>query len=269
MRAVNIIASILFPLVVSGHLCAAEVPPLGQMATIVSAALQRRLCYEVYWGGNENYRRDVPLPVNVLVEGSRFYARIENLETAPTGEPLAGLYVGGLAQQGARVIKSFEFRQSEFWDGAADVFMPWLQARFVKGPVISIELTLPSTCGPHYDPPCAEKDRMVSNVVATIRQLLRWAVEHPTETLPAYPDEVHVAIADFNVDYPDTYVLVEGTNQVFGVALHDPDGKDEPAYQQSANYAVSQEHGKENLARLIPKIRTHGIGRTIVLTQRR
>jgi hypothetical protein len=115
---------------------------------------------------------------------------------------------------------------------------------------------------------------MVGNVVASVRELLRWPVEHPPQAVPADAGEVHLVIADFNVDDPDTYAFVEETREVFRVALHDPDAADERTYQHEGKYIVgeavtgtnlSEEDIKEATARLTAKIRAHGILRTIVL----
>jgi hypothetical protein len=276
MSRTNVITLTLYAIVLGTKALAAEAPSPNGTPGLIDVALKRRLCFEVYWWGSGDYRRGVPLAVNAIIDRDWFYARIEKLRPGlgPEAEPWTGLYEGTLNSQGARVVTNSASPESKFWDeGVVGTFKPWLRQWFAERPTISLDVIIPADCSPRYDPPSAEKDRMMANVVASVQRALEGFAARRAGGFPPYPNQVHVLIADFNIDYPNTYVLIEEPLEFYSVALHEPNGTDEKAYQREGNYiagsaitgTLSEEDIRAEEARLAGLIRAHGIPRTIVL----
>jgi hypothetical protein len=234
-----------------------------RLAEVKRLIVERR-CYELYWqGGIVQGELGTSRPLKIVFEDNRFYARIDPAGFVGPNRQAWRLNYIGETRDGRMclLVKNYEFDLDE---------------KFATGPSIQDTLTMPSDCTPHYNPSSAEKDRMMENVAASMRQALHGFADHPAEGLPQYPNEVRLVIGDFNVDYPYTYVLVEEPPELYRIALHDPDGDADAddTYQREGKYIVgeavtgtnlSEEDIKEATARLTAKIRAHGIPRTIVL----
>jgi hypothetical protein len=76
--------------------------------------------------------------------------------------------------------------------------------------------------------------------------------------------EVTLIIADFNIDYPYTYIMVEPVNEVYRVTLHDPQNYDSDEYEREGEYPFGEEYSVSK--ELLEKIHKHGIIRKITLT---
>jgi len=219
----------------------------------IKKAVTDSLCYDVYWAGGwghgEDYRRGVPLPFKLLIEGEKFYARVDPIGfVGKYRQPMMADRIGFDRGDRAVVVTNYE---------------PDVDRKFLTGSLIEDTLTIPTDCTPRYDPPTPQKERMLQTVVNTMQRELSWLVR---EGIANYPNEVTLIIADFNVDYPSTYLLVEPPGNLYTVTLHDPEHYESDKYERGGQYPSRNIQIKPHLKPLLAKIRKHGIIRKIVLT---
>jgi hypothetical protein len=217
----------------------------SQLAQIKSAII-RSLCYVVYWGGGDfYYRTGIPLPTKIKIEGNKFYAKIKDV--GKYGKPYVSAYQVGLLKTaktgGAVVTHNFEIGMDK------DLF-------FKGESVVDDVLTIPTDCTPKYDPMTPKKERMIKTIVNSMKDTFsRWV----KTDIAKFPRELTLIIADFNIDYPQIYVLVEPMNEFFRVTLHDPQNYD----KDDDEYMFGEEHRMPKSIQ--EKVRKHGIIRKIVL----
>jgi hypothetical protein len=135
--------------------------------------------------------------------------------------------------------------------------------KFAAGPLITDTLTIPTDCTPRYEPLTRQKGRMVETVVSTLQKRLSAWMQRGIAT---YPREVTLNIADFNVDYPSTYILVEPPVELYTATLHKVSDYDSDEYERDGEYPLGEIRMKPHMKDLLEKIRKHGIVRKIVLT---
>lgn len=246
MTSKRAILVLLFLVGINLSLAAAD----GQQLSRIKELIVERRCYELYFqGGVVEEEAGTSRPLKVAFDDHRFYARIDPAGfSGPSHQPWQLNYIGEIDGNRIRLL----IKNSE----------PDLDEKFASSSVIQDTLTMPANCEFHYDPDTREKQRMLDKVVQAVQATLASAA--PTESGSRYPAHVKLTVANFNVDYPYAYVLVEEPQLLFSVALHDPNDSDEAAYQ-AGDYWVGQQYGKQKLARITPNIRVHGITRTIVL----
>lgn len=221
--------------------------------TAAKDALSRYICFEVYWWGR-NYPVG-PLPLQVKINQRRFLAWVEDIEASPRIQVI-GFYTGRLKDGRGAVISM---------SGHNAKLSPPDRTEYeaVAGDPIADTLTVPTDCTPTYDPITPQKERMLETVVSTLRIRLSSFVRNG---VAKYPKEVTLTIADFNVDYFETYILVDPPNDLAGelytVNLHDPTNYDGDEYERDGEYPFGVRRLSE---RLVEKIRRHGIIRKIRL----
>jgi hypothetical protein len=213
----------------------------------IKTAVTRSLCYDVYWGGGRFYRKGVPLPLKIKIEGTKFYAQLQDV--GDLGKRSVSLYQIGLVRAESAVV-THNFERG-------------LEKRFLDTPVISDVLTIPTDCTPRYDPPAPQKERMLQTVVSTLKKQLSSFVR---AGVWKYPSGVRLTIADFNVDYPSTYILVEPPGHLYSVTLHNPQDYDSDLYERQGEYPFGEIRVRPHHRPLLAKIRKHGIVRKITLT---
>ena len=218
----------------------------------IQRAVVSSLCYDIYWqgdfGSGENYRRAEPLPFVLVLRGEKFYMRIMPVGVLPNGQPFEARRVG-LDRLDRTIVASNSAYEWErvFADG------PWIQGR----------LMIPRDCTPHYASSTPQKERMLATVLSTMeRTLSRFRQREPMK----YPRTLDLVIADFNVEYPMTYVLVDSEHAVYTIALHNAQDFDSDAYEREGIYPVGYRVIGPHTKELIEKIRKHGIRRAIVLS---
>ncbi len=133
--------------------------------------------------------------------------------------------------------------------------------RFTSGSVMKDTLTIPADCAPRYDPPTPQKEQMVKTVVSTMKMLLNG---YSRDGISKYPPEVKIVIADFNTDYPYTYVLVEPAKELYTVVFHDPEDYDNDEYGRDGEYGTGEEYHLYTY--ILTQIRENGIVRKIAIT---
>jgi len=241
--------------------------------TVVKNAVVRYSCFQVYWHG-WNRKQGTPLPLQLRIEGDehlslpyeikadgkRFIAWIKGVEFH-RGNRIDQFLTGRVSNDSAAIILSEGYN--------ADLRPPVPghaenRSRFKGSQVITDTLTIPTDCTPRYDSPTPQKERMLRAVVTTMEKRLSSFVRTGAAQ---YPKEVTLIIADFNVDYPSTYILVDlpGELYTYSVTLHDPQDYDSDQYEREGEYPFGNIRIKPEHKELLAKIRKHGIVRKIIL----
>lgn len=227
----------------------------------IRESLSRNFCYEVYWEAGANYKLGSSLQVEMKFVGEKFLVWINNMEMKGPYH-VAGFYTGRLKDEKGVIIRreSYNIDLKPHVPGYSEN-----RSLFEKNTVIKDTIIIPSDCTPHYDPQTPKKELMLRTVVSTVqKQLNRWG----GQGIVKYPHELTLVIADFNIDYPSTYVLVEQTKNLYSVTLHDPQNYDSDEYERNGEYPLGEVYNQSKTKSLIAKVRKHGIIQKIVLVAR-
>src|SRR5262249_3714099 len=110
-----------------------------------------------------------------------------------------------------------------------------------------------------------EKTRMTDAVFRAMEREVKVYSSPHRSAEPENGKTLSLKVGDFNVDYPWAFVLVEPAEAVYEVALHDPDGKDEHAYQERGEYLYRTIDDDSDRRSLSSRIQAHAITRTLVV----
>lgn len=226
---------------------------------LVKDAIIRSICHEVYWD-EQRYRLGAVLPLEIKMEGARFYAWVEHLEVSKRNR-MSFFYEGRIKEGKGAVISRTGYNMNiTDWTPASRFFE--YRSHFDKD-AVKTTLETPRDCAPRYDPPTPQKERMVETVVSTMRIQMS---DYVRRGFVKYPKEITIVIADFNVDYPWTYVLVEGPGKLYyWVILHSGRDYDSDQWEREGEYPFTSIEIEPVDKSRLAKIRRHGIRRKIVL----
>lgn len=223
----------------------------------IKNSLSRWLCFERYWEWPIDRPSSI-LPMRIKSDDNTFRIWINNLEVTKESH-MAGYFIGRIRNGHAAIISREAYNINLTPPVPGYVKNKKL---FEHDSVIEDVLIMPSDCSPHYDQPTPQKELMLQTAVSTMQKRLS---EFAKMGIAKYPKELTLIIADFNIDYPSTYILVDQTKEVYSVTLHDPQNYDSDEYERSGEYPFGELYNKSKT--LLEKIRKHGIVRKIVLTQ--
>jgi hypothetical protein len=234
-----------------------DVSCADNQTTSIKEALKRLLCYEGYWHRAPEIISGATLPLEIKIEGDNFFIWINKLKyKGKYMQNMEGYYWGQMKNGMAGISRS-ELHPIDL--------MPSIQQdkyrhQFETGIVIKDTLIMPKDCTPIYEPTTPKKELMLQTVVSTMQKQLS---DFLRMGIAKYPKEVTIIIADFNIDYPYTFVWVEYTKNLFIVTLHDPNDYFSDKDERDGEYPFGEEYNKPKS--LLEKVRKHGIIRKIVL----
>lgn len=241
----------------AAHAGATQPVPADDQPASIKEALRKSLCYELYWQG-QKFQVGVPLPLQVKILEGRFLAWVDDLK-ATHHVRMSGFFMGRVkdGRSIAVLTRGYNPDLSPQAPGYAED-----RQHFVAG-AMKDTLTIPADCTPRYDPPTAEKARKLKTVVSTMQKQISSLVRMGAAR---YPPEITLIVADFNIDYPSTYVLVEPAGDLYTLTLHDPEDYDSDLYERQGEYPLRWVRVAPHLRDLLGKIRRHGIIQKILLT---
>jgi hypothetical protein len=216
--------------------------------SLIKQAVTRHLCHELYWDGRP-YQQGIPLNVEIQQDGDHFYVWIP--DAAVQYGPMTVFLTGRIASGTAAValLRGYNSRLGPRMPGYAQD-----RQQFSAGAMSDV-VALPRDCTPQIAAPTPQKTRMLQAVKNTVEMEYRWLSR--SGAIPA-PRAFTLTIADFNVDDPWTYVLVEPGGKVLHIMLHDPQAYDSDEYERSGEYPSGEVY-RADLAKLRARIRQHGI----------
>lgn len=194
----------------------------------VKAAVERMLCFNDYW----NARILDPgsyLSLDIRLNQGQF--RVEVCGPLAAGPGLGHMFYTGRIRDGEAAIaymsayttadvtgkdtggSSFERdrKEVETWELHKD------------------HMIMPVDCTPRYDASTPQKEQMMRLVVDTVRRAYT-NDRRPGHEVSRVP-KLKLIIADFNIDYPATDVIVEPFGEMLTIALHDPLNYDREDYE--------------------------------------
>ncbi|MCX5805762.1 MAG: hypothetical protein NT010_06810 [Proteobacteria bacterium] len=217
-------------------------------------ALIRWLCWDKYWGWGP-YEQGITVPIEIKIDKESFYVWINDLLTKPDFH-VAGFYTGRI-KDGQGAVMSCEGYSIPY------NIKPDKKRYFETGQVIKDNITIPKDCSPCYDPPSPQKELMFRMLVKTMKnelsQLARMGLSES-------PKKIFLTIANFNIDYPSTYVLAEPLGAIYRVVFHSTmnvQEYDDNFFEKLGGYPIGEMYDPSH--DLIAKIRKHGITREIIL----
>ena len=225
----------------------------------VTSAIIRDICREVFWQGKQ-YPFGESFPLHIKIDGDNFYAWVEHL--GPFQNDLFSYYYKGRIRIGDGVVVSKTGLNERL---KLPPPTPWSSAQPKKSKEGISTLTLPPSCPPWRESSTSTKDRMVQTVFSTILYNVK---VNESLGIVSYPRNLRIIVADFNVDYPFTYVLIEDDKflKLIVVYLHNADDWDNEEYQRGPYPIVERRIGAEH-KELLRKIRNYGLVRQVSLKQ--
>jgi hypothetical protein len=132
-----------------------------------------------------------------------------------------------------------------------------LREKFFNNPKAeSIQLKIPSNCAPRYDLDSPEKQKMLTLILQTTHDELMSF--NKLYDFKRYPVKTQIVVSNFNIDYPEAFVFVPHTNEVFSLRLHYEKESFEEEIQ-AGSYSFGQIYDKHSLSGLKKKILDNGI----------
>lgn len=212
------VARSLLPAVfVLGLICsvAAASPPSQRRIDLVKVELKRIVCFYDYWG-----------PA-LFVHGSRLSVEMwfnrDKFDVIVSGNLAGGPGIGYMflfgriidgkpAITGMMANATSDLTGKDSFEGERKRLKMW---EFHKDYML-----MPADCTPRYDASTPKKRWMIQQIVDTIRYIYTFDDKrgHKISRVPV----LTLIIANFNVDYPETLVLVEPFGEVFRLTLHGP-----------------------------------------------
>ena len=241
--------------------------------SVVKRAVSRWLCWDKYWGwGGCSLGRVVP--AEIKLEKNIFYVWIDNIVVTDKVR-MAAFYEGRIRNRQASVILREAFglslhrephspmkkKKGSFQSGGQAITGPSLLERrkrlFESGSIISTHISIPAYCTPHFEAATPEKELMIATVTRTVKRQLAILAKHSA----IIPPHLNMIIANFNVDYPSTYVFVEELNQVYVITLHDVADYGSHAFEKTGYYPFGELYEPSEV--LISRIKRNGIVKEI------
>lgn len=193
--------------------------------TMVKDELLRHVCYEKYW--NEyDYAPGSQFSYEYLFSGDRLYILVDGLQYPKKNRPEVSEFFRGYLKDGRLDIG---LSLTEYgWERGSFADMGETRRIFASKDAVSGTLAVPADCTPRYDPSTPEKERMLDKVGYTMKTVIE-GMAYYKATMPeakeyyagyVAADEYELTVADFNVDYPSTFVMVRPGNLLYIVDLH-------------------------------------------------
>lgn len=222
-------------------------------------AIQHRICYEAFWWDRDDFEFGKTVTATVRSDDDMAYAWIDNLEHVPGAPQWASFFtiftkdnqtaVAASYGYNLKVMKGnpdFEQKRNEVFKSKTDV----------------VKLQVPTDCSPQFSSDDPERKHMLSVIENTIKDELVMFNKNGR----SYPDRVQIIISNFNFDYPEAFVFIPSTGDVFSVALHNASAPLTDTYLKEGAYPVQPVQDKASATALIPKIRKYGVVREIHLS---
>jgi hypothetical protein len=219
---------------------------------LVVGAVQREICFETYWGNRDTYRLGQTATLTVRRQRNDMaYVWSEQLSRVPHVSAWGNFYSVFVKDGEAAVGTSNGYnldRSSQ---------KPWV----FDDEQQTVQIQIPADCTPHFLPETPLKTQMLDLVTSSIAKELQ--VFNKYNGVGAhYSGGIRIVIANFNTDYPETYVTIPSIGLVFTVTLH---ASIAPlADLPTDGYEMVEIYGEENKARANEKIQKYGIDREVL-----
>ena len=220
---------------------------------LIERAIAHRICYEVFWRGDNAFRQGKRIQINFLAAKAKAYAW--GGEFSQDSFPPANKKLFAIDIQGGRSLVTRYFYSFDWND-------PW-SARYaqrimreIPTTVRTVEFEIPSDCMPEFDPSTRWKEQAIAKIVKIVEKETRRMAR------VSDPDMVQAVIGDFNFDYPQTEVYIPRVNKLLYVTLRD-DERPPKDLSILNGLAVKQEENDQLIQEYGERVLRYGITRTI------
>jgi hypothetical protein len=173
-------------------------------------AMRRHVCFSKVWWADPYVRLGQSAHVDVRVDGRTAYLWSEDMRAVPRVRRWADSYVVVLRSGGPVVTQRSGYNVDLLRGEPA---MERDRRRVYAGQSQRIDVELPPTCEPKFDPEGPVKTEMRTVLNATLTNAVRTWGRRPAG------GRVRITVANFNTDYPETFALRQDTGEVWRIGL--------------------------------------------------
>jgi len=173
-------------------------------------AMRRHVCFSKVWWGDPYVRLAQTAHVDVRVDGRTAYLWSEDMRAVPRVRRWADSYVVVLRSAGPVVTQRSGYNV-ELLRG--ETAMERDRRRVYAGQSQRIQVELPLNCDPKFDPDGPVKAEMRAVLNGTLTNAVRTWGRRPAG------GRVRMTVANFNIDYPETFAVREDTGEVLRIGL--------------------------------------------------
>lgn len=220
-------------------------------------AISNRICFESFWWNRGTFRLGKTARMTVRKTGDTAYVWTTELSLVPGVHTWANFFRVFFSGDEAIAYASYGYNV-DLLTNVPEVEDNRKQA--TEGGSETVTLQVPAGCVPKFRADSTLKQRMLATVEHTIAKQLAASNRNGGTN---YPQSVQLVIADFNIDYPETQVLIPSTGEVFHVAFRDAADPIGRTFMAQGEYPVAEELNHEEALAVASKILMYGLRRNI------
>ncbi|WP_296595282.1 hypothetical protein [Phenylobacterium sp.] len=209
-------------------------------------ALKRHVCFSRIWWGDPYARLGQTVTVDLRIEGRTAYLWSEDMRAVPRVRRWADSYVVAGRAAGPVVTQRSGYN-IELLRGEPGYERE--RRRVYAAQTQRLRVDLPATCEPRFDAETPLKAEMKAIVAGSLSTALAtWGRRTPRTG-------VRMTLANFNVDYPETFAYRQDTGEVLRIGLlsNDPMSYTGGSYRRYVVSPVARGPAAIQLRRLIQK----------------
>lgn len=173
-------------------------------------ALKRHVCFSRVWWGDPYVRLGQTASADIRIQGSQAFVWSEDMRAVPKVRRWADSYAVVL-RSGAPVVTERSGYNVELLRGEPGFERE--RRRVYGGPTQRVRVELPASCEPRFDPETPLKAEMRQAVLRSLSAAVAtWGRRPPR-------GGARMTVADFNVDYPETFALRHDTGEILRIGL--------------------------------------------------
>lgn len=178
--------------------------------TQAADAVRRHVCFSKVWWGDPYVRLGQGAHLDVRIDGRTAYIWSEDMRAVPRVRRWADSYVVVLRSAGPVVTQRSGYNV-ELLRG--DASMERDRRRVQAGQSQRLQVELPASCDLKFDPAGPVKAEMRAVLTSSLTNAVRTWGRRPAG------GRVRMTVADFNIDYPETFAVREDTGEVLRIGL--------------------------------------------------
>ena len=180
-------------------------------------AIANEICYENFWDGNQFYRYGSTVSIALHQVDDVTYAWGDSLYSTPSYVRWTASYM--IYKKGDNFIAESVPGYNIKDESAATIFRQKLLALQTATP-INVKMKIPADCTPHFQPDTPEKIQMLNKLTKSVADAIdAWQKLPYYPEKKTYPNPLKIIIANFNLDYPGTHILIPATREVLGAVF--------------------------------------------------
>jgi hypothetical protein len=172
--------------------------------------MRRHVCFSKVWWADPYVRLGQSAHVDVRVEGRTAYLWSEDMRAVPRTRRWADSYVVVMRSAGPVVTQRSGYNVELLRGEPA---LERERRRVYAAPTQRIQVDLPTNCDPKFDPDGPVKTEMRAVLASTLTNAVRTWGRRPAG------GRLRMTVADYNIDYPETFALRQDTGEILRIGL--------------------------------------------------